>query len=1013
MAALTEGNLTLDQKTLKVYARVSIFITSSFASFRNISMRLVLSTLICLLLNISFLEAQKLDYRLGYLIVQLEKDVNPGSFLDSYSKDYRSEMTVDRTLSPSMGIYLVKFDFATIHQGKLLDAFRSDRRVVVAQYDHITHLRNVPDDPQFPSQWQWLNTGQTGGLFDADINADVAWDYSIGGLTALGDTIVVAIVDDGLDYNHQDIAANAWINHHEIDGNNIDDDGNGYIDDIHGWNAYENNPNVWNDEHGLNVAGMIGARGNNGIGVTGVNWNVKIMMIKGGNPESAAIASYSYALTQRELYDATNGSRGAFVVSTNSSWGIDEGKPADAPLWCAFYDSLGVHGILSAAATANNNVDIDLVSDLPTACPSEYLLSVTALNASNERTFSAYGITHIDFGAPGENVLTTFPNNTYFTNSGTSFASPIAAGLVGLLYSAPCVKFAKLTHDNPAAAAVYVRDIIFMGIKPIPGLESNIRFGGSLNAGNSMTIMMNLCSECPIPFAINAENVTDVLATITWSMLDTVHAVNVRYRPINTAEWDTLENVTSPLQLTTLVGCTEYEIEFQSDCTDTLTEFQSNYHFKTDGCCELPGEINVSAIGDEIHMQWSSVLAAAYYVVQYRPQGNTDWLEEATASTDYILHDLTPCTWYEVRLQTSCDTTETGFSDIFLLRTKGCGNCIDLEYCDNTADDATGEYIDSLIIGALNNPSGNNGGYALFDAFNPTYIAGDSYPVWLRPGFSAGDFDEQFRIWLDMNQDGAFDESELVLDSVLKEGNLSLTSSITISPDALPGGTRMRVSMAYNNPFFPTNQEPCGVIDFGEVEDYCVTLVKRPAECPPVDTVYFDGISFSGAFMYWPKVEEAIAYTYRFRPVGNPDYTEIATVDTTANLMGLMKCTTYEVQIRTICLFDTSSYATNYILETGCDVAVQDPVALLSSMIVYPNPTPDIAYVRMIPVESGLHQVSIFNMQGQVLDHQSVYADAHQPTTITLDKINNLPQGLYFVTIEKDGKRATQKLIRL
>jgi len=121
----------------------------------------------------------------------------------------------------------------------------------------------------------------------------------------------------------------------------------------------------------------------------------------------------------------------------------------------------------------------------------------------------------------------------------------------------------------------------------------------------------------------------------------------------------------------------------------------------------------------------------------------------------------------------------------------------------------------------------------------------------------------------------------------------------------------------------------------------------------------------------------------------------------------------YEVQIRTICLFDTTSYQTNYTFETECDVAVQDPAALLSSLMVYPNPTPDIAYVRMIPVESGLHSISIFNMQGQLLDHQSVFADASQPTTITLDAINYVPQGLYFVTIEKDGKRTTQKLIRL
>ncbi len=990
-----------------------LFLSLHLFSFRSSFMRILLSTLICLLLNVSFLAAQKLDYRLGYMIVQLESDVNPDSFLDAYSKEYGSVMTVDRTLSGSLRIYLVRFDFATVHQGKLLDAFRNDRRVTIAQYDHFTKQRNIPDDPQFPNQWQWLNTGQTGGVLDGDINADAAWDFTTGGLTALGDTIVVAIVDDGLDYNHQDIAANAWINHHEIDGNNIDDDGNGYVDDIHGWNAYDNNPDVWNNEHGLQVAGMIGAKGNNGIGVAGINWNVKIMMIVGGDPESAAIASYAYALAQRELYESSNGALGAFVVATNSSWGIDFGQPADAPLWCAFYDTLGEHGILSAGATANNDVDIDAVGDLPTACPSEYLLSVTALNASNQRTFSAYGKTQVDFGAPGEDVLTTRRNNNYATTSGTSFASPVAAGLVGLLYSAPCAGFAKLTHENPAAAAAYVRDIIFMGVKPIPGLASTTRFGGSLNAGNSMNLMMSLCSECPVPFNVNAEDVTDVSAYITWALLDTVSAVNARYKPVNATEWDTIEDVTSPLRLVNLVGCTEYEIEFQSECTDTLTDFQANYHFKTDGCCELPGEINLTAIDQDIQMQWSSVLAAAYYVVQYRPQGETTWLEEATPSNSYILHDLLPCTWYEVRLQTSCDTTETGFSDIMLIRTKGCGNCIDLDYCENTSDDASGEYIDSLIIGPLNNPTGNNGGYILFDNLDPLYTASFTYPVSLRPGFAGGQFDEQFRIWLDMNQDGVFDESELLLDSVLEEGNATLISTITISPDALPGSTRMRVSMAFANQFFPPNQEPCGTIEFGEIEDYCVEILKAPAQCPAVDTVYFDGISFTGAFMYWPAVKEAIAYTYRYKAEGSTDYIEIATVDTTANLTGLVKCTKYEVQIRTVCLFDTSGYSQNYILETDCDVAVQDPVALLSSYLVYPNPTPDVAYVRMIPVESGKHFISVYNMQGQVLEHQSVFADAHQPTTVTLDVINQLPQGLYFVTVEKDGKRATQKLIRL
>lgn len=346
------------------------------------------------------------------------------------------------------------------------------------------------------------------------------------------------------------------------------------------------------------------------------------------------------------------------------------------------------------------------------------------------------------------------------------------------------------------------------------------------------------------------------------------------------------------------------------------------------------------------------------------------------------------------------------------MRTKGCGNCIDLEYCDNTSDDASGEYIDSLIIGPLVNHSGNNGGYALFDSFHPAYIAGDTYSVWLRPGFTGGEFDEQVRIWLDMNQDGVFDENELLLDSVLEQGNLSLSGSITLGDNALAGSTRMRVSMAFANPFTPTNQEPCGVIEFGEIEDYCVDIIKRADECPAVDTVFFDGITFESAYMYWPKVEAAIAYTYRWHEVGTTDYTELATIDTTANLDGLEKCKTYEVEIRTICLFDTSRYEP-FLLKTGCDVAVKDPVDLLFSFVVYPNPTSSNAFAQISPVESGKYYVRVYSMQGQVLEQQSIYAESNQISTITLDAVNEFPQGLYFVTIEKDGKRATQKLIRL
>ncbi len=977
-------------------------------------MRQVRITFFLLLTTICGLQAQKLDHRLGYMLIQVEKGANLEDIISSNASRAQGEIVLDRIISERLGIYLVRFDHSRIHDRNLLSQLRSDKDVSIAQFDHLPTLRTQPNDPLFSSQWQWLNFGQTGGLLDADIDAERSWDTTQGGVTAAGDTIVVAIIDDGLDYNHEDIAANAWINHHEIDGNGIDDDGNGYIDDIHGWNAYDNTPDVWGQDHGLSVAGMIGAVGNNQIGISGINWHVKIMMIVGGTPESSAIASYAYALEQRILYNESNGEKGAFVVATNSSWGIDFGQPADAPLWCAFYDTLGTHGILSAAATANRNIDIDAVGDLPTACASEYLISVTALNDNNERTFSAYGLTQIDFGAPGASVFTTVANNGYNTESGTSFASPIAAGLVALLYSAPSTGFAQLAHTNPASAAKFVRDIIFEGVEPVSGLESSIRFGGSLNAGNSMELMMSIFSACPIPFNIDAQAISTQESIVTWSTIDTADAINARFKPTASTTWDTLFDVSQPLLLSDLLSCTEYEIEFESICSDTSTGFQSNYTFYSEGCCTLPEDFSVVTGESFFTATWADVLAADFFLVQWRPQGGDEWIEMVTPDNSLTITELEGCTYYEVRLQTSCDTTETGFSDIITIRTKGCGNCIDLEYCESGSSDASEEFIDSLIIGPMTNQSGQNGGYAFFEDLGEDYRYGESYDVWIRPGFPTGDkMDEQFRIWLDANQDGEFGDDELLLDSVLSSDDTFLISQITIPADALEGSTRMRVSMAFASFFSIPNQPPCGLVDFGEVEDYCVNILRNPDPCPEVDTVFFDAITFTSAFMYWPSTEGAIAYTYRWREVGTLDYDELATIDTTANLIDLEKCKIYEVQIRTICIVDTTSYTRNYLLETDCDVAVKEVNPLLAAFKVYPNPATDFITLKLQSLESGDHHVTLYNMQGQRIKNQVVYTEPDEVAEVRFDGLELYPPGLYFAVVEKNGKSATKKFIKM
>jgi len=240
---------------------------------------------------------------------------------------------------------------------------------------------------------------------------------------------------------------------------------------------------------------MIGATGNNNLGVAGVNWSVGLMQVQmGGLTESNVIAAYSYPHTMRNLYNTSNGTQGAFVVATNASWGIDQANPANYPVWCAYYDDLGAVGILNCGATANAQFDIDAVGDMPTGCSSDYMVAVTATNNQDVRTFSAYGATTIDLGAPGENVMMTAAGNSYGTSSGTSFASPCVAGAIALIYSAPCSDLAANALTSPQATADLVKGFIMSGVDPIDQLTNETVSGGRLNVFNSINLAMTNCN---------------------------------------------------------------------------------------------------------------------------------------------------------------------------------------------------------------------------------------------------------------------------------------------------------------------------------------------------------------------------------------------------------------------------------------------------------------------------------------------------------------------------------------
>ena len=321
--------------------------------------------------------------------------------------------------------------------------------VVYAQPDYRLHIdAQFPNDPRFGELWGLHNTGQSGGKVDADIDAPEGWEWGTG-----SDEVVVAVIDTGVDYRHPDLAGNMWVNAAEQGGQaGVDDDGNGYVDDIYGYDFDHNDGDPMDDHyHGTHCAGTVGAAGNNGEGITGVCWGVRIMAVKfldssGNGSTSDAIASVQYATRM-----------GARV--TSNSWG---GGSYNQGLKDAI-DAAGAAGILFVAAAGNNSTNNDAAPHYPSNYTSANLIAVLATDRNDVRaSFSNYGRTSVDLGAPGVSILSCKPGGSYQTLSGTSMATPHVAGACALLWSVDAglsageVKDILLRTVDPTLAGVCV-----------------------------------------------------------------------------------------------------------------------------------------------------------------------------------------------------------------------------------------------------------------------------------------------------------------------------------------------------------------------------------------------------------------------------------------------------------------------------------------------------------------------------------------------------------------------------
>lgn len=335
---------------------------------------------------------------------------------------------------------------------EVVQRYQNDSRISYIEPNYLLHLTDmVPDDPSFPELWGLHQTADE--AVDADIDAAEAWTLET------GSDVIVAVLDTGVDYAHEDLAANMWVNPNEIPDNGLDDDNNGYIDDVHGYDFYNDDGDPMDDNnHGTHVAGTIAAVGNNGIGVTGVSWSARIMSLKicnasGACPLSDAILAIEYATLM-----------GAQV--SNNSWGSSFYS-------LALYDAVAETNEsdhLFVAAAGNNGRDIDEQPFYPAAYDLEHVISVAATNQNNQlASFSNYGAMSVDVGAPGRSIYSTKAGDTYGFSSGTSMAAPYVAGLASLLWS-----------RYPDFSQQLIKQRILSTVEPIEGLAT--LSGGKINA---------------------------------------------------------------------------------------------------------------------------------------------------------------------------------------------------------------------------------------------------------------------------------------------------------------------------------------------------------------------------------------------------------------------------------------------------------------------------------------------------------------------------------------------------
>ena len=320
-----------------------------------------------------------------------------------------------------------------------------------------------PHDPQFIEQWALQNSGQRGGKEGADISAPLAWATTTG-----SEEVVVAVLDTGVDYNHEDLKPNMWTRPASMEA--YQDADLGSVDDEYGFNAVENASDPMDDNgHGTHCAGIIGAEGENDLGIAGVNWKVRIMPLKfmnagGSGTTKDAIEAINYAINRKKA--------GVNVRIISASWGSTQRSRALEDVIRKAYEA----DILFVAAAGNSSVSNDRTPHFPSSYNVPNVVSVAALDRNDQLAkFSNWGAKSVAIGAPGVDILSTWLGNAYEEKSGTSMATPVVAGVAALIVA-----------EHQGMSVDDVRKKLLASTDPIVALKGKTVTGGRINAAKAL-----------------------------------------------------------------------------------------------------------------------------------------------------------------------------------------------------------------------------------------------------------------------------------------------------------------------------------------------------------------------------------------------------------------------------------------------------------------------------------------------------------------------------------------------